>query len=40
MLGERHVSDSGLLLWAIFLTPFLEQGPDFPEDFKELGVHA
>jgi len=34
LLGERHVSDS--LLWAIFLTPFLEQGPDFPEDFKEL----
>src|SRR5208337_2747554 len=34
MLGERHASDS--LLWAVFLTPFLEQGPDFPEDFKEL----
>jgi len=34
MLGERHASDS--LLWAVFLTPFLEQGTAFPEDFKEL----
>src|SRR5574340_90041 len=34
MLGERQVSDS--LLWAVFLTPFLEHGPDFPEDFKDL----
>ncbi len=34
MQAERRVSDS--LLWAVFLTPFLEQNPDFPEDFKEL----
>jgi hypothetical protein len=34
MQAERSISDS--LLWAIFLTPFLEQGPDFPEDFKDL----
>ena len=34
MQAERSVSDS--LLWAVFLTPFLEQGPDFPEDFKDL----
>jgi len=34
ILGERYASDS--LLWAVFLTPFLEQDPDFPEDFKEL----
>jgi len=34
MQAERSVSDS--LLWGVFLTPFLEQGPDFPEDFKEL----
>jgi poly(A) polymerase len=32
--AERGVSDS--LLWAVFLTPFLKQGPAFPEDFKEL----
>jgi poly(A) polymerase len=32
--AERSVSDS--LLWAVFLTPFLQQGPAFPEDFKEL----
>ena len=34
MEAERSVSDS--LLWAVFLTPFLEQGPAFPEDFKDL----
>ncbi len=34
MQAERTISDS--LLWAVFLTPFLEQGPDFPEDFKDL----
>ncbi len=34
MLAERRVSDS--LLWAVFLTPYLEQGPDFPKEFKDL----
>ena len=34
MEAERGVSDS--LLWAVFLTPFLEQGPPLPEDFKDL----
>ena len=34
MQAERPVSDS--LLWAVFLTPFLEEDPAFPEDFKEL----
>jgi poly(A) polymerase len=34
MLSERGISDS--LLWAVFLTPFLKQGPPLPEDFKDL----
>jgi poly(A) polymerase len=34
MEAERGVADS--LLWAVFLTPFLEKGPPLPEDFKDL----
>lgn len=34
MQADRSVSDS--LLWAVFLTPFLDGGPPPPEDFKEL----
>jgi poly(A) polymerase len=34
MQAERAVSDT--LLWAVFLSPYLEQGPAFPEDFREL----
>jgi poly(A) polymerase len=40
MQAERAVSDT--LLWAVFLSPYLEQGPVFPEDFRELRdfIHA
>lgn len=40
MEAERNFSDT--LLWAAFLSPYLEQGPDFPEDFRELRefIHA